>query len=196
MEIAARRSLPSPLGFGGYKARSSGMGDLQYFKPGDMAVCTTLTRQKKGVHEASTLVEIVSIEPHQGRTVNGIRVERANEKELQSFDYVDQVTYRIHRSRDQENHGKEVTMLYGDYIPEDGVTPANYGKITQINRFDENGKPFVNVIKLDDNVPYKSIRLLPFEDYVSWSVQEKNALTEALPENKTFFQRLRNLFPS
>lgn len=188
-------SIPTnpPLLFSSYRSRST-MGDLHYFKPGDKAVMTTLTRHGQGYLESSNLINIIDIAPHHGKTINGVRVNRNHEKNLTTFDEVDQLTYQIEHSR--ASNQPEQTMLYGEYTVDHGLPGTGYKNMIQINQFDADGKPYYVTRDgvSNETPPAKIIRVLPFEDYVSWSVETRNELTNTLANQKEpFWKRLLRL---
>lgn len=178
--------------FSGYRERSRS-GDLSFFKPGDTAVLTVLEKSGRDYAESSQLITISRIDPHHGQTVNGVTVERAHEKDLVTFDHVDCVTYHTRLGRDQMQEGPEHTMLYGEYIPDQGE--GKYDEIVLIHEADAQGNPYRSRTRDQQEIPpAKIIKILPVHDYIRWAVETRNRLTESLNAcPATFWGKLRSL---
>lgn len=173
------------------------MGILSALKPGENAVLSTLTREGTGYREKSDLIKIIDIAPHQGKTVNGLKVERpladpAPNADKINFDEVDIVTYQIQNSRDTEGSKVVRSMLYGEYVQDDGTPRDHCPDIVDINHLDATGKPHHALMNGDDNPeePIVMYKIQPLEDYVSWSVNTRNDLRASLAEaQKPFWKR-------
>lgn len=179
--------------FSGYRERSRS-GDLSFFKPGDTAILTVLEKSGRDYTETSQLITISRIDPHHGQTVNGVTVARAHQKDLTTFDNVDCITYRTRLGRDQLQEGPEHTMLYGEYIPDQGE--GKYEEIVIIHEADAQGNPYRSRIRHQkETSPAKIIKILPVHDYLSWAVETRNRLTDSLNAcPATFWGKLRSLF--
>lgn len=155
--------------FSGLKERSN--EDLNKLKIGDKAVLTTLTQGKRGVTENSQEVTILNILPHEGKTINDIKVNRDPSREHSSFDNVDLLVY-------QTADGKENQMLYGDYVVEEEYSrrSSSSTKILRVNACNEYGKPVDTRSSFDRVVSQTTV--LTVGDYIKDAIEKKEMLKD------------------
>jgi hypothetical protein len=120
--------ISSPtLFFQGLRARSTQNG-LERFKPGDVVELITETGGQHTVETQRQLVELVAIEPHEGRSVAGVSVP--THVSLSGRDEVDWVRYKPFQVKRPRKALAEHAMLYG-YTHNSEINPFYFPQIVQ-----------------------------------------------------------------
>jgi hypothetical protein len=184
--------------FSGFSERTCPL--LNQFKPGQQAI---LSIKKYGPDQPPEydmqLIEITGIEPHRGRTVSGLSVDRAHEKPLQTLDTVDLLRYQELLPRSYDRKGPETELLMGEWVRDHGHPDDPRHIILKMNALDIEAQP----VAIDMRHGFQPVKPIAVEydlwsigEYARYAANQMTELAEKLHEatNRPFLKRLGDLF--